>query len=136
MGARPRCCISPVDNWLDSSRRSPSWVTPKALADIREADAPASWGTAGTWYGGVDAVRRICAGRARGRPTRLVVAPPAQRAIASKLPEAVAVRRVSYFLTTALIENPQPAGRGDLAGRPGRMVRPAGHLPGALPHQR
>lgn len=48
----------------------------------------------------------------------LIVAPPAQRAIASKLPEAVAVAVID-FLTTALIENPQRVGkqlRDDLAG--------------------
>lgn len=48
----------------------------------------------------------------------LVLTPPAQRAIASKLPEAVAVAVID-FLTTALIENPQRVGkqlRDDLAG--------------------
>lgn len=52
------------------------------------------------------------------RPYELVVTPPAQRAIASKLPEAVAVAVID-FLTTALIENPQRMGkqlRDDLAG--------------------
>ncbi|MDQ2838966.1 MAG: type II toxin-antitoxin system RelE/ParE family toxin [Actinomycetota bacterium] len=51
-------------------------------------------------------------------PYELVVAPPAQRAIASKLPEPVAVAVID-FLTTALIENPQRVGkqlRDDLAG--------------------
>jgi mRNA-degrading endonuclease RelE of RelBE toxin-antitoxin system len=48
----------------------------------------------------------------------LVVAPPAQRALASKLPEAVATAVID-FLTTALIENPHRVGkelRNDLAG--------------------
>lgn len=52
------------------------------------------------------------------RPYELVVTPPAQRAIASKLPEAVAVAVID-FLTTALIENPYRVGkelRNDLAG--------------------
>jgi len=52
------------------------------------------------------------------RPYELIVAPPAQRAIAGTLPEAVAVA-VIEFLTTALIENPQRVGkqlRNDLAG--------------------
>lgn len=52
------------------------------------------------------------------QPYELVVAPPAQRAIASKLPEPVAVA-VIEFLTTALVENPQRVGkqlRDDLAG--------------------
>ena len=51
-------------------------------------------------------------------PYELILTPPAQRAIASKLPEAVAVA-VIEFLTTALIENPQRVGkqlRDDLAG--------------------
>lgn len=51
-------------------------------------------------------------------PDELVVTPPAQRAIASKLPEAVAVAVID-FLTTALIENPHRVGkqlRDDLAG--------------------
>lgn len=54
----------------------------------------------------------------RQQPYELVVTPPAQRAIASKLPEAVAVAVID-FLTTALIENPQRVGkqlRDDLAG--------------------
>ena len=48
----------------------------------------------------------------------LVVAPPAQRAIAEHLPEAVAAA-VIEFLTTALIEDPHRVGkrlRSDLAG--------------------
>jgi mRNA interferase RelE/StbE len=52
------------------------------------------------------------------QPYELVVTPPAQRAIVSKLPEAVAVAVID-FLTTALIENPQRVGkqlRDDLAG--------------------
>ncbi|HEX8080741.1 MAG TPA: type II toxin-antitoxin system RelE/ParE family toxin [Jatrophihabitans sp.] len=52
------------------------------------------------------------------QPYELVVAPPAQRAIADKLPEAAAVAVID-FLTTALIENPQRVGkqlRDDLAG--------------------
>lgn len=52
------------------------------------------------------------------RPYELIVAPPTQRAIAGKLPEAVAVAVID-FLTTALIENPQRVGkqlRDDLAG--------------------
>ena len=51
-------------------------------------------------------------------PYELVVTPPAQRAIASKLPEAVAVAVID-FLTTALIDNPYRVGkqlRNDLAG--------------------
>lgn len=52
------------------------------------------------------------------QPYELIVTPPAQRAIASKLPEAVAVAVID-FVTTALIENPQRVGRqlrDDLAG--------------------
>jgi len=52
------------------------------------------------------------------QPYELVVTPPAQRAIASKLPEPVAVAVID-FLTTALVENPQRVGkqlRDDLAG--------------------
>ena len=52
------------------------------------------------------------------RPYELVVTPPAQRAITSKLPEAVATAVID-FLTSALIENPHPVGkelRNDLAG--------------------
>ena len=48
----------------------------------------------------------------------LVVTPPAQRAIATTLPEAVAVA-VIQFLTTALVANPHRVGkqlRNDLAG--------------------
>jgi mRNA-degrading endonuclease RelE of RelBE toxin-antitoxin system len=48
----------------------------------------------------------------------LVVAPPAQRAIAERLPDAVAAA-VTEFLTTALIEDPRRVGkrlRSDLAG--------------------
>jgi mRNA-degrading endonuclease RelE of RelBE toxin-antitoxin system len=52
------------------------------------------------------------------RPYELVLTPPARRAIADKLPEAVAVAVID-FLTTALIENPQRVGkqlRDDLTG--------------------
>jgi mRNA interferase RelE/StbE len=52
------------------------------------------------------------------QPYELVVTPPARRAIASKLPEPVAVA-VIHFLTTALVDNPQRVGkqlRDDLAG--------------------
>ncbi len=52
------------------------------------------------------------------QPYDLVVTPPAQRAIAGKPPEAVAVAVID-FLTTALIESPQRVGkqlRDDLAG--------------------
>jgi mRNA interferase RelE/StbE len=52
------------------------------------------------------------------QPYELIVTPPAQRAIASKLPEAVAVAVID-FLTTALIESPHRVGkelRNDLAG--------------------
>ncbi len=48
----------------------------------------------------------------------LVLTPPAQRAIAERLPESVAAAVID-FLTTALIENPQRVGkplRDDLAG--------------------
>jgi mRNA-degrading endonuclease RelE of RelBE toxin-antitoxin system len=48
----------------------------------------------------------------------LVLTPPAQRAIATKLPEAVATA-VIEFLTTVLVANPHRAGkqlRDDLAG--------------------
>jgi mRNA interferase RelE/StbE len=51
-------------------------------------------------------------------PYELVLTPPAQRAIADKLPEAVATAVID-FLTTALIANPQRVGkplREDLAG--------------------
>ena len=51
-------------------------------------------------------------------PYELVVAPPAQRALATKLPEPVAVAVID-FLTTVLVENPQRVGkqlRNDLAG--------------------
>ncbi|MGI8702239.1 MAG: type II toxin-antitoxin system RelE family toxin [Nocardioidaceae bacterium] len=51
-------------------------------------------------------------------PYELVLTPPAQRAITTKLPEAVAVAVID-FLTTALIENPHRVGkalRDDLAG--------------------
>jgi mRNA-degrading endonuclease RelE of RelBE toxin-antitoxin system len=51
-------------------------------------------------------------------PYELVVTPPAQRALASKLPEPVAVAVID-FLTTALVENPQRVGkqlRNDLTG--------------------
>ena len=49
---------------------------------------------------------------------QLVLTPPAQRAIAGKLPEGVAAA-VIHFLTTALIANPRRVGkplRDDLAG--------------------
>lgn len=52
------------------------------------------------------------------QPCELVVTPPAQRAIAGKLPEAVAVAVID-FLTTALLESPHRVGkqlRDDLAG--------------------
>jgi mRNA interferase RelE/StbE len=48
----------------------------------------------------------------------LVITPPAQRAIATKLPEVVAVA-VIEFVTTALIADPHRVGqqlRNDLAG--------------------
>jgi mRNA interferase RelE/StbE len=45
-----------------------------------------------------------------GGPYGLVLTPPAQRAIAEKLPEAVAVAAIE-FVTTALIANPQRAGK-------------------------
>ena len=51
-------------------------------------------------------------------PYELVVAPPAQRSLATRLPEPVAVAVID-FLTTALVENPQRVGkqlRNDLAG--------------------
>lgn len=51
-------------------------------------------------------------------PYQLVLTPPAQRAIAEKLPEAVAAAVID-FLTTALTANPQRVGkrlRDDLAG--------------------
>ena len=51
-------------------------------------------------------------------PYELVLTPPAQRALASKLPEPVAVAVID-FLTTVLVENPQRVGkqlRNDLAG--------------------
>ncbi|MGI8720980.1 MAG: type II toxin-antitoxin system RelE family toxin [Geodermatophilaceae bacterium] len=51
-------------------------------------------------------------------PYDLVLTPPAQRAITTQLPEAVAVAVID-FLTTALIENPHRVGkalRDDLAG--------------------
>ena len=52
------------------------------------------------------------------QPYELVLTPPAQRAITSKSPEAVAVAVID-FLTTALVENPHRVGtqlRDDLAG--------------------
>ena len=52
------------------------------------------------------------------QPYELVVTPPAQRAIANKLPAPVAAAVID-FLTTALIENPHRVGkqlRDDLAG--------------------
>jgi mRNA interferase RelE/StbE len=48
----------------------------------------------------------------------IVITPPAQRAIAIKLPEAVAVAVIN-FVTTALVDNPRRVGkqlRNDLAG--------------------
>lgn len=51
-------------------------------------------------------------------PYELVLTPPAQRAIASALPEAVAAA-VLDFVTTSLIENPRRVGkelRHDLQG--------------------
>ena len=51
-------------------------------------------------------------------PYELVLAPPARRAIADRLPEAVAAAVID-FLTTALISTPQRVGkplRDDLAG--------------------
>ena len=51
-------------------------------------------------------------------PYELVLTPPARRAIADLLPEAVAVA-VIEFVTTALVDNPQRVGkplRDDLAG--------------------
>lgn len=48
----------------------------------------------------------------------LVLTPPAQRAVASKLPESIAVAVIN-FLTTALVENPHRVGkplRDELAG--------------------
>lgn len=48
----------------------------------------------------------------------LVLTPPARRALTEQLPETVATA-VIHFITTALIDNPQRAGkplRGDLAG--------------------
>lgn len=49
---------------------------------------------------------------------RLALAPPARRAIAERLPEAVAASVID-FLTTTLVEHPHRLGtplRGDLAG--------------------
>jgi mRNA interferase RelE/StbE len=51
-------------------------------------------------------------------PYELVLTPPARRANADKLPEAVAAAVID-FLTTALVANPQRVGkplREDLAG--------------------
>lgn len=51
-------------------------------------------------------------------PYELVVAPPAQCALAAKLPKPVAVAVID-FLTTALVENSQRVGkhlRNDLTG--------------------
>lgn len=48
----------------------------------------------------------------------LILTPPAQRAIANKLPEAVAAAAIE-FLTTVLVANPRRVGkelRDDLAG--------------------
>jgi mRNA interferase RelE/StbE len=53
-----------------------------------------------------------------GLPYELVLTPPARRAIADVLPEAIAVA-VIEFLTTALVDNPHRVGkplRDDLAG--------------------
>ncbi|MBA2767598.1 MAG: type II toxin-antitoxin system RelE/ParE family toxin [Sporichthyaceae bacterium] len=52
------------------------------------------------------------------QPYELVVTPPAARAIAEKLPEAVGVAVID-FLTSALVESPRRVGkplRNDLAG--------------------
>ncbi len=49
---------------------------------------------------------------------QLILTPPAQRAIADKLPEAVATAVID-FVTTALIDNPHRVGkqlRDDLSG--------------------
>jgi mRNA interferase RelE/StbE len=54
----------------------------------------------------------------RGEPYELVVAPPAARALAERLPEPVAAA-VTEFLTTTLIRDPHRIGtplRGELAG--------------------
>lgn len=44
------------------------------------------------------------------RPYELVLAPPARRALADRLPEAVAAAVID-FVTTALVENPYRVGR-------------------------
>ena len=52
------------------------------------------------------------------RPYEIVIAPPARRAIAEGLPEAVAVAVID-FVTTVLLDNPHRAGkplRDDLNG--------------------
>ena len=52
------------------------------------------------------------------RPYEIVLTPPARRAIADELPEAVAAA-VIEFVTTALLDNPQRVGkpfRDDLEG--------------------
>jgi mRNA interferase RelE/StbE len=52
------------------------------------------------------------------QPYEIVLTPPARRAIAEELPEAVAAAVID-FVTTALLDNPQRVGkplRDDLAG--------------------
>jgi mRNA-degrading endonuclease RelE of RelBE toxin-antitoxin system len=52
------------------------------------------------------------------QPFELIVPPPAQRAIATRLPEAVAAAVIA-FVTTALVGSPHRVGkelRNDLAG--------------------
>ncbi len=54
----------------------------------------------------------------RAEPYELVVTPPARRALAQGLPEAVAAAVID-FMTTSLLERPRRVGkplRGDLAG--------------------
>ena len=51
-------------------------------------------------------------------PFKIVLTPPARRAIAGELPEAVAAAVIN-FITTVLLENPHRVGkplRNDLAG--------------------
>ncbi|MGE0819454.1 MAG: type II toxin-antitoxin system RelE/ParE family toxin [Candidatus Nanopelagicales bacterium] len=53
-----------------------------------------------------------------GTPYEIVLTPPARRAIAETLPEAVAAAVIA-FLTTSLLDNPQRVGkplRDDLSG--------------------
>ena len=55
---------------------------------------------------------------AERRPYQLLVAPPARRALASELPEAVAAA-VIEFVTGSLLDRPRVVGkplRGELAG--------------------